>query len=284
MATSVLARRGGGELPRTRLRLTTGAADRERLTAYQRLTGLAVSDVLPSTWPHVVGFPLQVELMARRTFPLPLPGLVHVENAVVVHRALSSTDELEVTVSARDLRAHPRGRTVDVVTEVDVDGVRVWEGRSTYLARGGTDGALGSAPGGERGGAAPGEEAPELPAGPAAARWHLPRDLGRRYAAVSGDVNPIHLSPVTARALGFPRAIAHGMWTYARTLAALGPAVAGPGTSHVWFRKPVLLPGDVDLVVRAGEGRTIAGLRATGHPATTHLVLTHTPSASAESA
>ena len=51
--------------------------------------------------------------------------------------------------------------------------------------------------------------------------WRLPGDLGRRYAAVSGDRNPIHLYPLTAKALGFPRQIAHGMWSLARCVAAL---------------------------------------------------------------
>jgi acyl dehydratase len=90
---------------------------------------------------------------------------------------------------------------------------------------------------------------------------------------VSGDVNPIHLHALTARALGFPRAIAHGMWTAARTLAALGASTAGPSTSHVWFAKPVLLPSTVELVVgEAGDG-TVAGLRSATDRGATHLTL-----------
>ena len=49
--------------------------------------------------------------------------------------------------------------------------------------------------------------------------WRLPADLGRRYASVSGDRNPIHLYGVTAKAFGFPRQIAHGMWSKARSIA-----------------------------------------------------------------
>ena len=54
-----------------------------------------------------------------------------------------------------------------------------------------------------------------------AATWRIPDDAGRRYAKVSGDVNPIHLSGLTAKAFGFKRAIAHGMWVKARVLGAL---------------------------------------------------------------
>ena len=91
---------------------------------------------------------------------------------------------------------------------------------------------------------------------------------------MSGDVNPIHLHPLGARAMGFPRHIAHGMWTCARTLAALGRGSLGPSTSRVWFTKPVFLPSTVELV-RGGTGRRrLAGLRSAKDPATAHLVLT----------
>ncbi|MDT0215001.1 MaoC/PaaZ C-terminal domain-containing protein [Rothia sp. ARF10] len=260
---AVAGKKSGSTLPASELVLKGHAVDREHLLDYQRLCGFGVDDVLPHTYPHVLGFPLQAELMARKAFPLPLVGLVHVENAITVRRTLTADDVLDVAVHAEDLRDHPRGRQVDLVTEVSVDGESVWSGRSTYLARGRGN------PDAERG-----TEAPPIPAGVAAARWRLPGDLGRRYAAVSGDVNPIHMHPLTAKAMGFPRAIAHGMWTSARVLAALGRSVNGPSTSHVWFRKPVLLPGSVDLVVDRSASPVVAGLRSTRKPETEHLVLT----------
>ena len=265
---AVAGRAGGDTLPTTRLRLVGHVVERGELAAYQRVCGFPVSDRLPHTYPHVVGFPLQAELMSRPGFPMPLAGLVHVENEITVHRALDADDALDITVHAEGLRAHPKGRQVDLVTVVEVDGEVVWEGRSTYLHRGSGD------PDAERG--AP---MPTVASTVKAARWRLPGDLGRTYAGVSGDVNPIHLSSLTAKAMGFPRAIAHGMWTYAHTLASLGPRVDGPSTSHVWFVKPVLLPGSVDaFYTREGE-RTLAALRHPSKPDTTHLVLTLDPRA-----
>ncbi|MEI2775516.1 MAG: MaoC/PaaZ C-terminal domain-containing protein [Tetrasphaera sp.] len=113
-----------------------------------------------------------------------------------------------------------------------------------------------------------------MPKRPVAQQWRLSGDLGRRYAAVSGDVNPIHLHPLTARVMGFPKAIAHGMWTYPRTLAALGARHAYAGSSHVWFRKPVLLPTTVALVAQpAADGSVVAALVAPKEPKRVHLVL-----------
>jgi len=71
----------------------------------------------------------------------------------------------------------------------------------------------------------------------------LPADLGRAYAAVSGDANPIHLYPLTARPFGYPRPIVQGMWTQARVLAALGGRLGAAYTATGTFTKPILLPG-----------------------------------------
>jgi acyl dehydratase len=83
------------------------------------------------------------------------------------------------------------------------------------------------------------------PAQPATARWRLRGDLGRRYASVSGDVNLIHIHPLGAKLLGFPAAIAHGMWTKARCLAALEGRLPEDFTVEVSFRRPILLPATV---------------------------------------
>ena len=88
------------------------------------------------------------------------------------------------------------------------------------------------------------------------ARWRLGADEGRRYAAVSGDRNPIHLSVPTARALGQPRPVAHGMDTAARALALVGAARGDAFTWSVGFASPVRLPGSVAVTVqRPGAAR-----------------------------
>ena len=85
-------------------------------------------------------------------------------------------------------------------------------------------------------------------------QWKLPADLGRTYAGVSGDHNPIHLYPLTAKALGFPRQIAHGMWTLARSIAAIENRLPDAVTVEVAFKKPVFLPGTVAFA-RPGRRR-----------------------------
>ena len=79
-------------------------------------------------------------------------------------------------------------------------------------------------------------------------------DLGRRYGSVSGDLNPIHVHPLTARLFGFKSAIAHGMWTKARCLGALQARLPDAFTVEVAFKKPIFLPGKVEFCEADGPG------------------------------
>ncbi|CAL9541439.1 hypothetical protein SUDANB176_04254 [Streptomyces sp. enrichment culture] len=227
--------------PRTRLVLPGLRVDAARLTAYERVCGFPTGeDALPVTYPHVLGFPLAVRLMSAPDFPLPLLGLVHTSIGITRHRATPWAGEYELTVYVEGLAPHRRGTQAAVVTEMrDAEGV-VWESRSTYLARHRTAGQ----PAGR------GAEGRREPL-PAVEEWRPAGDVGRRYGAVSGDRNPIHLHPLTARLFGFPRAIAHGMWTVARCLAAHGTPDAARVRAD--FRAPVPLPGTVTYAARGGR-------------------------------
>lgn len=233
------AGRPGAALPADREVLPPGPVAPGPLAAYSRVCGFVESGPLPLTYPHVLGFPAAMRLMTGRGFPLPVLGLVHTWIEITGHRALHPTDELELTVYADGLTPHRRGTEVTMVTEARLGGELVWESRSGYLSRHTTGAATASPP--------PPAAPPELPA---VAEWRLPADLGRRYGAASGDRNPIHLHPVAARLFGFPRHIAHGMWTVARCLAEAegGTGADGPGrirSVRADFRAPVPLPSTV---------------------------------------
>jgi acyl dehydratase len=101
--------------------------------------------------------------------------------------------------------------------------------------------------------------------------WKLKGDLGRRFAAISGDRNPIHLYPLTAKAFGFPTNIAHGMWTKSRALAALQNRLPKAYEVNAEFRKPVLLPSTVIFGSRVNDGVTTFGVTSARKPGT-HLV------------
>ncbi|MFE0118840.1 MaoC/PaaZ C-terminal domain-containing protein [[Kitasatospora] papulosa] len=248
------AGRPGAALPADREVIPPGRIAPGPLAAYSRVCGFAESGPLPLTYPHVMGFPAAMRLMTARGFPLPVLGLVHTWIEITAHRALHPTDELELTVYADGLTPHRRGTEVTMVTEARLAGGLVWESRSGYLSRHATGTTTPpSAPP-----ASPTASPPELPA---AAEWRLPADLGRRYGAASGDRNPIHLHPVTARLFGFPRHIAHGMWTVARCLAETG---TGPGrirSVRADFKAPVPLPSTVTYAAEGAAFQVRGGSR-----------------------
>ncbi|HYB28219.1 MAG TPA: MaoC/PaaZ C-terminal domain-containing protein [Solirubrobacteraceae bacterium] len=235
---------GGQDIPDLRLRLTDVAIDSDRLTAYDRVCEFSLSDVLPPTYPHILAFPLQLSLMTDPSFPFPAIGLVHIYNRITQHRPIRASEKLQIDVWATPVEDHPRGKQFSLRSEARVGDEVVWEEISTNLRRGrGSEGAT-----------APGRELPSAEELPATATWSLPGDLGRRYGSVSRDFNPIHMHPLSAGLFGFPSAIAHGMWTKARCLAALEPRVPDAFTVEVAFKKPILLPGKVELCEADGPG------------------------------
>ena len=241
----------GSTLPDSTYTLAEQPIDRAHLRAYQDVCGFRVSDVLPPTYLHVLAFPLSVALMTEGAFPFPLVGLVHVNNAITVHRPVTAGETFSFSVRAENLRPHPAGRALDLLADVTVDGETVWSGRSTYLRRGKP------APGTEK--AKRTELGPQ--AGPVA-QVRVPGSEGRRYAAVSGDRNPIHLHALTARAFGFPSAIAHGMWLKARTLASLEGRLPDAFTADVAFKLPVPLPSTVAIGAVPADGGWDLDVRA----------------------
>jgi len=248
--------RGGG-LPDTHLVRRGVEVDPAHLAQYARVCRLPLGDLLPVTYPHMVTFPLQTALMTDREFPLALPGLVHARNRIEALRPIRSDEELDLEVWAERFATHRSGASVDLRATVSAGGEEVWRSTSTYLARGV------KAPEG-----APEAEI-EVPVGDidrVVATWRIPDDAGRRYAKVSGDVNPIHLSGITAKAFGFKRAIAHGMWVKARVLGSIGGRLPDALAVDVAFRKPLLIPSTVTLstVAVGRDGWDVAVRSATG--------------------
>src|SRR4051812_24707607 len=243
-------RRTGGDLPALTLTRHDVPVEADHVAAYASLCGFPLKDTLPLPYPHLLAFGLHMEIMTDRSFPFPAVGTVHIGNSITQHRPIRRDERLQVAACAENLRPHPKGRVFDMVTTVYSRGELVWEETSTFLRRGGGAGPAPVADGGTA--------FPDAP--PTGTVWRLPGDLGRRYAAVSGDHNPIHLHPLTAKAFGFPRHIAHGMWSMARCVGALENRLADAGTGDGAVKKPVVLPGSVAFGSLPADGGYVFSL------------------------
>lgn len=233
-----------GEVPRLEVKLRHFSPDPVQLARYREVCGFPADGHLPLPFPQVLAAPLHIALLNHPDFPYRLLGMIHVRNRIHQHRRLAEGTALSVHTWVEGQREVRQGRELDLHTHVEVEGTRVWSALTTMLRR------LPSAD------ARPREPKPVSPsavteedtlfANSRPASWTVPEDTGRRYARASGDYNPIHLYALTARLFGFPRAIAHGMWTVGRCVAEMGEASeASALTLTSEFRRPLLLPSRV---------------------------------------
>ncbi|CAJ0810438.1 hypothetical protein LMG19087_00779 [Ralstonia wenshanensis] len=227
----------GGPLPRHTLVRQEVPLDAEHIAQYAAVCGFASAHGVPMTYPHLLGFPLQLMLMTESAFPYPVIGLVHLCNTIRQHERLRAGERVRVEVRPRRLFHHARGQAFAIETAIIRGSAVVWESLSTYLRVGV------SSPQG-----APLIALPNAQDLSPVCHWDVPADTGRRYAGVSGDWNPIHVSNIGAKLFGFAHPIAHGMWTKARALATLLPAAPlTQGEVVAEFKTPLSLPGEATL-------------------------------------
>ncbi len=223
-------------------RLEVGAQgvwfDPARVDAFLRTCGGCEPPQLPLTFPYALVTPLHLAVLALPAFPLPVMGLLHREERIVRHRTLAVGTRVDVTVVVDAFRELPSGVGFDLHTTLTQGGQVAWTSRSTMVRR------VGRPP--QRA-----ARAPEATGGGVAVQ--VPVGAGRRYAWVSRNFDPIHVSTVGARLLGHPRALVHGMWTVARCVAELGEPT-GAAELDVRFRSPLYAPDEGWLhAVRDGD-------------------------------
>lgn len=235
---------GRRSLPKETLALSGLRVDPDNLAAYAKVCGLRFGDTLPITYPFTLVFPTVMRLLTSREFPFPAIGSVHTDNTIEQLRPISVSEPLDLRVHAENLRPHSKGTQVDLVSEVSVGRELVWRQVSTFLKMHPTGAPKD----------AKAEHKDEVPPRPTRT-LRVDQKIISRYAAVSGDRNPIHVSSLGAKAFGFPSTIAHGMWSAAAALQPLEGRVADAVTYTVRFGKPIVLPATVNLYAdRTAEG------------------------------
>ena len=264
-ALTSLAKRGGATptVPRLPTVLRPVRADQTRLAQYRALCGFDASGVLPVTWPQVMAGPLHFHMVTDPSFPLPAAGVVHLRNLIEQYQPLRDDDLLGFECALEPAVATHRGFEIDLETRVTRDGELVWRSVITFLSRRKSGGDKPTPSGGPAAPAA--AEAPRPAPTPLRSTvLRVPENMGRRYAAIAGDYNPIHQHALAARAFGFPRAIVHGMYTLARTVAECADDLPpSPFAVACAFRRPVFLPSTVVLgAERAADGAVAFSVRS----------------------
>lgn len=225
---------GIDQMPRLAASWNGAVETPERIRRYREACGFGNDGILPLLYPHVFTSAMHIHILADKRFPVSAFGAVHARNHIIQHKRIPESDSVDLYCYFSGARVIKAGLEIDIVTTVSQDGGIVWESISSYIFRGKRFGE-------------PGEphkltEFEELGEPDIKAQWHVPRNMGRRYASITGDYNPIHVSKVLARAFGFKRDIIHGMWVLAKCLAHLDDyAKTGSIRLDVAFKGPVFM-------------------------------------------
>src|SRR5689334_2186495 len=228
----------GGEVPRIESRLAKVVIDRKHLAQYSEICGAAAGATLPIAYPHILAMPLHLAMLGAEAFPVKLFGLVHVNNRIAMREPLSADEAAEIRCWIEGHRETDRGQEFELHTEYVVGGQPRWDETCTFLARKRQPAGAAKTTTISRT-AESGADGVTIKS----SSFRAPAGLGRRYGFISGDVNPIHMSDLTARAFGFPRAIAHGMWSLARLASDFEAAAFDGGCElSVGFKLPIYMP------------------------------------------
>lgn len=206
--------------------------EKKHLLAYQKLLGFEQNEQVPPTYLSMLGFPMILRLMTHADFPMKAMGQVHLSNEISVFKNFPMHQAITLTAGINNSRVTSRGVEWSVELIAKADGELVWSSESTMLHRCKT--------GLRRQGL------PVIVRAGESQTWAIDGGMGRRYASVSGDYNPIHLSAISAKLFGFKKAIVHGMWSKARCLAVLKDQLPESGYRvRANFHRPLFLPSNV---------------------------------------
>lgn len=237
----------GETLPQLSASLQGINVDAEKVRAYREVCGLPEGADLPLLYPHVLTSNLQISLVSHPAFPLRAFGMVHLRQHALRRRKIDVRETLSAVCRISDARPVKAGLEFDVTTVVSSGSEPVYESISTNLARG------------KFGDPVPLPDYAAIPpldnedAG-LAKEWRLAPNIGRQYAKVSGDYNPIHVSSILAKLFGFRKAIVHGMWSAARAAAELLPLPDDQGLrADLAFKGPIFVGSRASMKVEASH-------------------------------
>ena len=216
-------------------------ADTGRLDLYRAVCGYPPADAAPAAWLETLFLGPMAAIVLSDCFPFSPLGLIHIAQVIVLRRPIRIEESFDAVARLSAARETSRGFELDLALELRSSNDIPWSGLATLLSRNPATRARGrrdASPEGRLVDSDPGWRETEL---------DLSANLGRRYARASGDWNPHHLWPITARALGYRKPIAHGMWTLGRVLAMPASQLATPWVAEARFQRPAFLPGRVTL-------------------------------------
>ncbi len=231
--------KSGSELPRIKAQWNQATINPKNFENYLACCGLPAEGALPLLYPHVIASRLHMNMLAHSVFPIKMLGSVHLRNHIIQHRKIKLDETFDIQAEITTERVGAKGLEFDFTTLLTSSDQRLWESISTYYVRGKF---------GNEDEASALAQMDELEQGSQIADWFVTNNLGKRYALITGDFNPIHMSKIMAKIFGFDRDLAHAFCVLATSIHHL-PKVSGdePVRLDVTFKGPVYLGNTVKL-------------------------------------
>ncbi|GAB4187588.1 MAG: MaoC/PaaZ C-terminal domain-containing protein [Wenzhouxiangellaceae bacterium] len=216
------------------------AFDQQHYQRYARFFEIEQQRIHP-LYCYILGQGPQLALLNHRDFPFAPAGVVHLRNQTLSHQPLLDDQPYRFSLSAQLEEQRANGYQLLLTSTLHQQDQLCAVNRTWALAR-----LPGKVRRGDR-------EPPPTPAYEPFASLVMPADVGRRYARVSGDYNPIHLRRWLARRFGFRQPIAHGMYSLMRVVSVI-ERQSGLRSRQidVRFLRPVYLPSVSGLAYEDG--------------------------------
>jgi hypothetical protein len=218
-----------GILPSLQTDFILARIDPSHVARYNALLGFAAG-TLPVTYYYLLSQRAHLATLLSKGFPFRVAGMVHVENSLVEAQTPDPFHPLHLSTTVAIAPATASGAVhCELVTVAMQEDVLVFTCTSKYLAKRGRRKGVPAA-------------TRDTIEGKRIGGWAVGGSLGRAYARVSGDWNPIHLWRWSARLMGLRRPIIHGMHSVAAACALLeqgGAQRVTAVTAH--FKSPITL-------------------------------------------
>jgi len=199
-----------------------------------------IKSPLPVTYLYIAAMRSQLAVMNDKTFPIALMGLVHLGNTLEIKDKIDTSKSLKLETSVL-VPTKEEGSLFPVLhVNFYQDNKVVATCSSNYIAKR------------KRKTEKKAEEEPVVTPEPKTPFYteelFFPKNIGFKYAKISGDYNPIHLFSFFAKNFGFKSSIAHG-WCSASRVFAMVEKQKQKELKYITvnFKTPIALPGKVKV-------------------------------------
>ena len=215
--------------------------DVDNLEAYKEYFNF--KSQLPVTYIYIVAQRALLHLMLHKEFTIAVPGIVHISNEVQLTAQFNIDEKIEIKASI-----HVPVKEGSLFPKAEIifyqKGVEVARNISNYIAKRKSPKKSSKRK----------ENVSTFGLDSFREEWVIEKSIGKSYAQLSQDKNPIHTSKLFAKMIGFKRPIAHGWYSVNRVVSVAEKENNCTFKSiRVAFNKPIYLPSKVQFQLNDGN-------------------------------